>query len=78
MQTTDNERPPVWTNYAKKTSMLLGVAHIVVGVLCIGFHIAVIVDVTPTAKIGQGIWGGLFVSDLLLYFISNAVPLKRD
>ncbi|KAK2192603.1 hypothetical protein NP493_26g06005 [Ridgeia piscesae] len=60
MQTTDNVRSPIWKNYAKKTSMLLGVAQIVIGVLCIGFHIAVIVDVTPTAKIGQGIWGGLF------------------
>jgi len=54
----------IWTNFANKTSLRLGVTQIVIGVLCIICEVVVIVDSDLTGIMGQGIWGGLIVSDL--------------
>ena len=58
----------IWTNFASKTSLLLGVAQIVIGVFCIIFQTVVIIAASPSAKMVQGLWGGIFVSEILLYF----------
>ena len=55
---------PIWIDFANKTSLGLGVTQIVIGVLCIICEVVMIADSTLTGQIGQGVWGGLFVSDL--------------
>ena len=50
---------PIWTNYASKTSFILGLIQIAVGILCMVFNI---IATTVLSSVGPGIWGGLFVS----------------
>lgn len=50
----------VVTNYAKKTSRVLGVLHIIIGLLCIVFNVIRIAEQSPGEMIGHGIWCGLF------------------
>ena len=50
-----------WRNYASESSLLLGIAHIVIGILCIMCNLVAIGAQSPTAVAGHGIWGGAFV-----------------
>ncbi|KAK2192604.1 hypothetical protein NP493_26g06038 [Ridgeia piscesae] len=43
----------IWTNFANKTSLRLGVTQIVIGVLCIICEVVVIVDSDLTGIMGQ-------------------------
>jgi len=52
----------VWTNYDQTTSIALGYAHIVVGILCIIVNIIAIIIHSFLGQVGAGIWGGVFVS----------------
>ena len=54
----------IWTNYASKTSLKLGVTQIIIGVLCIVFNITAIAEHVWNTSFGPGIFGGLFVSSL--------------
>ncbi|KAI0237236.1 hypothetical protein LSAT2_012277 [Lamellibrachia satsuma] len=49
---------PIWTNYASKTSFILGLIQITVGILCIVFNMTAI---TVLPSVGPGLWGSLFV-----------------
>ncbi|KAK2192606.1 hypothetical protein NP493_26g06045 [Ridgeia piscesae] len=49
-----------WRNYASESSLLLGIAHIVIGILCIMCNLVAIGAQSPTAVAGHGIWGGAF------------------
>ncbi|ELU12315.1 hypothetical protein CAPTEDRAFT_189456 [Capitella teleta] len=48
------------TSYPSKQSMSIGILHVIVGVLCIGFGIGAIVVDAWGATIAHGIWGGVF------------------
>ena len=59
---TNRPSSKVMTNYPKQTSRVLGVLHIIIGLLCVVFNVALIVAQSPLAVIGHGVWCGLFVS----------------
>ncbi|KAI0207153.1 hypothetical protein LSAT2_008172 [Lamellibrachia satsuma] len=57
---TSQPEPQVWTNYASKSSLILGATQIAIGLLCILFNAVAIGAHSTTAVVGHGIWGGLF------------------
>ena len=61
---TSQPVPQVCTNYASKSSFILGATQIAIGLLCILFNAVAIGAHSATAVVGHGIWGGLFVSYL--------------
>lgn len=56
----------IWSNYPGTSSISLGIVHIIVGLLCVVCNAISIVTHSPLAVVGSGIWGGAFVSVLLM------------
>jgi len=59
---TSQPAPRIWANYASKSSTALGATQMMIGLLCVLCNAVAISAHSPTALIGHGIWGGLFVS----------------
>jgi len=55
----------IWTHYARKSSLVLGLAQIVIGLFCMLFNASADVAKSPVTVVGYGVWGGVFVSELL-------------
>lgn len=65
--------PTPAANFKDKQAMFIGVAQIVVGVLCVVFNAVMIAHGEMFSIIGYGIWGGVLVSGVaVVEFEKNA------
>ncbi|ELT90814.1 hypothetical protein CAPTEDRAFT_185386 [Capitella teleta] len=58
-QAEQQQQPQIYANYQSKQSLILGILHVIVGLLCIGFGGGALGNAFR-ASVAHGIWGGVF------------------